>query len=389
MILITADRIHDGNGWLPQGTTLSLAADGTVTDILATPPAGTIHYNGVLCPGFVNAHCHLELSHMHRVIPEGTGLIQFLSTVPLSRNNFSDEDKEAARNAALQAMNNNGIVAVGDIANTADTLALRATGSIHFHTFVEALGFVPAGAARSMSWATGVYEQFAQQPQGSTVCRQSITPHAPYSVSAPLFRLIDEHNASGIISIHNQESEEENRFYTDGTGGVNELLATLGIPAQGFEPTGMRSLPSYMQWLSPGHRFMLVHNTWSGIEDVQFAHSYAPDVYWCLCPNANLYIEGSLPDIDMLIAEGARICVGTDSLASNHKLSVLSELATIRRHFPHLGWDTLLTWGTHNGATALNMDSYVGSIAPGKKPGILHLTGLDSNDEEPAVKRII
>jgi cytosine/adenosine deaminase-related metal-dependent hydrolase len=88
----------------------------------------------------------------------------------------------------------------------------------------------------------------------------------------------------------------------------------------------------------------------------------------------------------MLVKAGVNICVGTDSLASNYELNVLGELLTIKKHYPTLSWETLLGWGTKNGAAALQLTDLVGAIEVGKKPGILQLTHLDSS--EPIVKRI-
>lgn len=388
MQFITASRIHDGNKWLPEGTTIEVADDGTIVALHSTPVPQAEFYNGVLTPGFVNVHCHLELSHMKGVVPEGTGLIPFLKHIPQYRNTFTEEQKLAARHTAFNEMWHNGIVAVGDISNTADVVDLRAEDRMHFHTFVEALGFTRQNADRAFEYAHQVYEAYAAQQPGRMQLRQSITPHAPYSVSDTLFCLIDKHLPASVISIHNQESEEENKFYTTGEGMVCELLQLMGIDYSAFTPTGMPSLESYLQWLSKEHPFIFVHNTWSAKRDVQFAHTYAPYVHWCLCPNANIYIEGRLPDIDMLIAEGGHICIGTDSLASNHQLCVLSELYTIQQAFPHISWETLLRWGTANGAAALQMQDVAGTIKPGTRPGILHISGIESA-AKPAVNRVV
>jgi cytosine/adenosine deaminase-related metal-dependent hydrolase len=225
------------------------------------------------------------------------------------------------------------------------------------------------------------------QRAGKQLLKQAIVPHAPYSVSASLFKLIDGHQQGAVISIHNQESEEENKYYQTKGGTVGELLQVLGIDDSLFQPTGKPSLESYLQWLSPGHPYIFVHNTSSTRDDVRHAQGFANEVYWCLCPNANLYIEHRLPDIDMLIGEGVNICIGTDSLASNHQLSVLSELQTIKKHFPHISWETLLNWGTANGARALQLQDVVGAIEVGKKPGVLWLQGIEG--DEVSVQRIV
>lgn len=386
MKLLTATRIHNGLKWLPEGSAIETDDEGTITAIHATAPAGALFYEGILCPGFVNVHCHLELSHMKGVIPEHTRLIPFLETIPLNRHNFTDEQKTAARRDAYKELLQNGIVAIGDIANTSDTLDLRAADQLHFYTFVESIGFSAANAERSFNYALQIYNAFAAQEQQTKRLNQTIVPHAPYSVSSALFNLIDGHLPAAPISIHNQESLEENRFYLAKEGDIRNLLKTLGIDDSEFIPTSKTSLQSYLEWLSDTHPFIFVHNTHSSQQDVQFVKQRIKEHYWCLCPNANLYIENTLPDIDMLIGEEACICIGTDSLASNHRLSILAELQTIKQHYPRLSWEMLLSWGTRNGARALQMQDIAGTIETGKQPGILQITGLEDTLE---VKRII
>jgi len=386
MPFLTASKIHNGHHWLPQGSVIEVASDGTILSILDKAPADAIHYDGILAPGFVNVHCHLELSHMKGIVPEHTGLIPFLKTIPRHRNDFTDGQKKTARHNAYNELAQNGIVAIGDISNTTDTLDVRALGKMHFYTFVESIGFTEANAPRSFGFAQQAYDAFAAQSGAEMKLKQAIIPHAPYSVSSSLFRLINAHQQNAVISIHNQESEEENKYYLSKEGNVQDLLHTLGIDDSLFTPSGRTSLQSYLEWLSPAHPFIFVHNTFTKREDVKYAHNHLKEVYWCFCPNANLYIENTLPDIDMFISQGANICLGTDSLSSNHGLSILSEMQSIKKHYPHISWETLLAWSTINGAQALQMQDIVGTIEIGKKPGILQITGLDNMDA--MVKRI-
>ncbi len=382
---ITANQIHNGNEFLPAGSTIAVASDGTVEAILPAPPPGTVFYEGVLAPGFVNVHCHLELSHTRGMIPEHTGLINFLKNISLRRNEFTTEQKDAARLKGYEELVANGVVAVGDIANTTDTLPLREQGQLHFHTFIEALGFTEANALRSLGYAQGTYDTFAGQSPTGKVLRQTITPHAPYSVSSALFKAIDAFNSNSLLSIHNQEGTAESDFYKHKEGGVRDLLQALGIDDSLFTPTGKSSLQSYLEWLTYERPYIFVHNTYSEKEDIQFVKSRIKEAYWCLCPNANLYIENKLPDIELLVNEGVTICIGTDSLASNKQLCILSELDTINQHYPGVGWETLLKWATSNGAKALQMDGVIGTIEPGKKPGFVLLQQIATVGIKPTV----
>jgi cytosine/adenosine deaminase-related metal-dependent hydrolase len=117
---------------------------------------------------------------------------------------------------------------------------------------------------------------------------------------------------------------------------------------------------------------ILVHNVATKEEDVRAVKTAeGPSLFYCLCPNANEYISGSLPDVEMLIREECTIVLGTDSLASNHRLSILEEIKTLRRAFPRIGISEMLRWATYNGAKALQLDSVLGSFEKGKQPGVI------------------
>jgi cytosine/adenosine deaminase-related metal-dependent hydrolase len=88
-----------------------------------------------------------------------------------------------------------------------------------------------------------------------------------------------------------------------------------------------------------------------------------------------------LPPVDELNKHARNICIGTDSLASNDKLNILGELIVLSRTSPSIPFDTLIKWGTINGARALNMQSNLGSITKGKTPGLNLLQNI--NPEEP------
>ena len=385
---LTATQIHDGYTFLEPGTIIEVADDGT---IVALHPQGSIEgavfYDGIIAPGFVNAHCHLELSHLQDMVPEATGLIPFLQQIPAQRNNFTDEQKKAARHAAYQYMVQQGIVAAGDIANSNETLDIRLLDDLHLHTFVECIGFTEQFAAARLAYSTEVRDAFAAQQSTGKELRQSVIPHAPYSVSGTLFQLINDAAPGSLISIHNQESPAEDEFYKLKTGNVLNLLNGLGINYDFFTPTGKSSLQSYLPYFTTDHPLLLVHNTYTTAEDMVAAQANGRTVSWCLCPNANWYIERRLPDVNLLMQYADNICIGTDSLASNHQLSVLDELVTLKQHFPKLEWETLLRWATANGAKALQMDKMIGSISAGKKPGLLLLQGLDNN--RPVIRPLL
>jgi aminodeoxyfutalosine deaminase len=357
-----ADHLFTGDNWLNDNYVLITSEQGQVVEIVPAADAGDdiAFFPGILSPGFVNCHCHLELSHMKGMIPEGTGMVDFLIKVIQGRQFGTDLIAQAIASAE-QEMLDNGIVAVGDICNTADTVAQKKLGRLQYHNFIEAIGFVEATAPQRFEAAHGVYEQFARlyrDPAGSN----SIVPHAPYSVSPKLFQLIGQFPANRLISVHYQESEAENEFMRTGGGDFLRLFDALRIDASGVRAGAL------WPYFLPNQLLMLVHNAVTKAADLQAINR---PVIFCLCPNANLYIGNPLPDIQLLRQHKAQIVLGTDSLASNHQLSILSELQTIRNHWPDVPVVELLQWATINGAKALQLDSLLGSFEPGKEPGVL------------------
>ncbi|WP_316802103.1 amidohydrolase family protein [Pedobacter nototheniae] len=334
---------------------------------------------GALVPGFINTHCHLELSHMRGAIPEHTGLVEFVQFVIKSRQNNDAEIMDAMEKADEQ-MFKNGIVAVGDISNQSISKQIKTGSKIFYHTFIEAMGFNPERADAIMEYAKEIKAQFNPLPS-------SIVPHAPYSVSEKLFKLINEYAGNSFLSVHNQETADENTFFETKTGGFLKLYEFLNLNIDFFQPSGKTSLKSWLPYIK--QKTLLVHNTVTAKKDVEFANQQAADLFWCLCPQANLYIEDKLPDVQLLIDEGVKITLGTDSLASNHQLNILAEMRTLQIR-KHIGFENLLRWATINGAEFLELDKQLGTLEPGKKPG-LNLIKL-SNEfiiESDQVERII
>jgi len=352
----------------------------------ASPGVPIKKVSGAICPGFINTHCHLELSHLKGKIDKKTGLIDFIKQVQAQRKTETEKIILEAAAEADHTMMENGIVAVGDIVNTSATVAIKAASKLYYHTFVETFGFIPAQAKQVFDKALALLNEFKPQP-----C--SVTPHAAYSVSKELFKLIRNYsqNAENLISLHNQESEEENKFYRYKLGDFNDLYAHFGINIDYFKPQARNSLQSVIPLLSNKQDILLVHNTYTNLKDIYFLKRFDHKINWCFCPNTNLYIEDRLPKIELFSDQGFNITLGTDSLASNDNLCILSEMRTLQQKYPSITTNTLLEWGTINGAKYLGIDDEKGTLEVGKTPGLNLITGMDGLKITPEtkVKRLI
>lgn len=309
--------------------------------------------DGIITPGFVNTHCHTELSHLKGKINTHTGLIEFAKNIVNKRNDLSLNEIETHIQAADELMFKNGIVAVGDICNTNHSLPVKKNSKIYYHNFIELIGLNPKHAEHNFNEGLKLYNLFLSNGQKAT-----LAPHAPYSTSLQLIKLIEKQNALNISTIHNQESIEETYFFEGEKSKVNDLYDYLNIPITFFSPPKTSSLKNYLPYFN-AKKNILVHNTFTEITDVEFTNDF---VFWCFCPNANLYIENCLPNYKLFQNKINSICIGTDSLASNFSLDICSEINTILNHSTVFTLEQLLQAATYNGAVALQIDDNFGSI---------------------------
>lgn len=382
----SADKIFNGYSVLPGKPVIIIDKQGLIQDLVDFTEAGddVEHFTGMITPGFINAHCHAELSHLKGQVPEGTGLVQFVQQVMNKRTQqHSEEQKAILIRAATQQMHNSGIVAVGDICNTADSLPAKKDDKMHWHNFIEVTGFIGATAAKRLADLQPVKEQFVLEKLmvgKQKYFNTTLAAHAPYSVSQQLFQLINNDTAAQLTSIHNQETAAENDLYQTKSGDFLHLYQNIGIDIDSFEQTGKSSLQSWFPYFSQQQKIIAVHNNFTNQSDLDFVKKRTKtgkqSISFCICINANRYIEKINPPIELLVKNNCNIILGTDSLASNHQLSIWEEIKTIKQQFQSIHLETMLQWATSNGATALQMDDIIGTIEKGKQPGLVLIDNI-------------
>lgn len=388
-----ADQLFTGYKFLSEKNVLVTNEQGIIDGIIPESDAGDDieRLKGIVCPGFINCHCHLELSHLKDIIPPHTGLIDFLCSVVQKReaSTSSNIDRETLENLfnkkvhaiekAEKEMWENGIVAVGDICNTADAVETKRQSGIQWQSFIEVISFLDEKAGFWIDHYQKVLDDHENTLRYKN--RNVLTPHAPYSISPKTFEQLNSRTKNQVISIHNQEHPAEDVLYKTGQGDLLKLFKIFGIEKSPFPVTGMSSLRSYLPFFTNQQTIFLVHNTYMPAEDVAFANKYAIEnklkLVYCLCPNANLYIENTLPPVEQFIMNNCNIVLGTDSYSSNWQLSIAKEIESglnapffKNKEYNH-GLEMVLQWATINGAKALQWDEVLGSFDKGKKPGVV------------------
>ncbi len=382
----TADKIFDGYKFHDDRVLITDEA-GCIKDLLPLDLAGEgiEKFDGILSPGLINCHCHLELSHMKGLIPEKTGLVDFVYRIVTERHHPEEQIQSAIEAAEIEMMEN-GIVAVGDICNNATTFRQKEKSKLAYYNFIEASGWLPSAAGPRMLRALQLYQEFSTLPYSCT-----IVPHAPYSVSTELWNQMENGFENRTVTIHNQETSFEDELFLEGKGDFLRMFELMKIDNSHHQPVNTSSLQSYFKWFLRARNAILVHNTFIRQPDIDFIEKQSAGTdlttFFCICINANLYIEDALPPVDMLRRRGCNMVIGTDSLASNHQLDVLNEIMTIQKNFSSIPLEELLKWATSNGARALEMDHQLGSFEMGKKPGVVLIK--EDGNYTASIKRII
>ncbi len=385
-----ADHLFTGTKILKSENVLITDEEGKIINIVEQTDAGgdLEVFEGILSPGFINAHCHLELSHLKNIIPEKTGLIDFVFKV-VSERHFDESEILHAMEIAEQEMKMKGIIAVGDISNNSLSVAQKQKKNLQYYNFIETSGWLPQVAEVRFEKSKSIFDEFEKKG-----LEASIVPHAPYSVSEELWNRMVPFFAGKTISIHNQESPQEDVFFMEGKGDFTKMYEMMKIDNSFYQAKKIRSVESYFERFATAASVILVHNTFTKQQDLDFISQNKNSnqlISFCLCPNANLYIENTLPDVDLFVKNNCNIILGTDSLASNHQLDILEETKTIVQKFPSIKTETLLKWATLNGAKALQMDSVLGSFEKGKKPGVVLIENMKGEQitEKSRINRLL
>lgn len=345
--------------------------------------AATKYYNGILIPGMVNAHCHLELSFYQGAIPQHTGLVDFIKYVVKHRGDYTIREQVDAARRYNELMWREGIQAVGDISNGESSFAAKCEGRVKYHTFAEYFGMVSDEQSLNFFLEQTANVEAASE-LGLTI---TPTPHSTYLVSDQLFKLGAD---SGRLSIHFMETPSEVDYFQR-RGGMYDFVVESG-----WQPDfiGYGSHPGrIIGSLPPDVPLLLIHNTMIRDRDVEQIMSYFRDVTFVLCPRSNYYIEATYPPAQMLRSMGARIALGTDSLSSNTSLSMVEEVKWLSHHNPEIPLNEILTWATAGGAQAIGMGGEIGSFEVGKQCGAVLLTDVDFGKmrltEESYAQRVI
>lgn len=373
---LSAQYIISGTGDILKRAIITCGSDGRITEIMETGGqprelSKTEFYNGVIVPGFVNCHCHIELSGLHRQPGERMGLGEFIRTVREKRTLEQDKVLKSIADAD-RMMFQSGISACGDICNSSISFGIKEQSPIKYINFLEVFGIDPLKADKRIGEVRELKEEADKAFPDSY-----IVPHSFYSMSATLLEKVKELSASNELNtVHFMESQQEINLLRHAAGGLMESYGSMGISPGMLYDRIPDHITGIRDYISPHGNLILVHNTFAGEKEIRAAMERG-NCFFCLCPGSNLYIENALPPVNTLRRLHSDIVLGTDSLASNKSLDILEEMKIISSNFPDIALEEMVGWACINGARALGIGNDYGSIEKGKKPGLVLIENLD------------
>ena len=333
--------------------------------------------DGAIVPGFVNAHCHVELSHLHGKFRKGTGMAGFIDQINELRDWAGREVKVELVRKWMDKMWEDGVSAMADISNDDSSFEVKSSHPMYTRTFLEVFGSEPHMCEGVMKEVTEL--NAAADAAGIDAAP---TPHSCYTMSP---QLLSASAAAGLdrgyLSYHSQESLEEEDLIRYGSGAMYENRKRSGMSTPPV--TGESSLKYFIGRLADARpapydaHILLVHNVCLDQEDIDAAKRVMSNVYWAICPLSNRFIHNALPPVMLMRENGLDVMIGTDSLSSNDDLDMVKEMYCLHENFPEVSMNELLSWACLNGARFLSKEDELGTLAPGKKPGIVFIGNLD------------
>ena len=357
--------ISDGGVAVRSGRIIAV---GRFDEIVATVTHDAVidHPDSALLPPLVNAHTHLELSHLAHLALQPppatfTGWIENMLN-ERAKSGFNNEAVQEASRNSLAEQQLDGVIAIGDISNTGLTRELSSDFMGRLFCFKEYLGLRASGV-----------EPLLQELQAEAE-QNFCTAHAPYSTHADLLcALKDRATRFGhVFPVHVAEPVAESEMMSRGRGEIPEFLRRRGFWDDSFQPTGIDNSGSVQYLHQLGlldDKTLCVHCIHVSDQEIELLVQAGSRV--CLCPGSNRYLGVGKAPVAKYLQNGILPALGTDSLASNPEISIWREMQLLAEDHPGINPADIVAMATAGGAYALSLDTETGTLEPGKQAAFL------------------
>ncbi|BHH83267.1 amidohydrolase family protein [Desulforhopalus sp. 52FAK] len=354
-----------------------LLGDGQIQDVSEVellsaryPDIEVEYFTGVFLPALVNAHSHLELSHLTGIKPLApektfTDWVEDLLEQRFGPGSSENTILEIAREQVAQQFES-GVVFIGDIGNSflGSSLAPKKDQLPEVYHMLEMLG-------SSKEAVEAAYNRLSEfDSEVITV------PHAPYSTRPELLKKIKQRSdkLGSIFSVHTAEVSAETDFIRSAEGLFYDFLVKRGVWKDDFFEYGSNAGTTVEYFSNLGllnDKTLLVHCV--HVTQADLVSIKESGAHICVCPGSNNFLHSGKAPIEDMVSCGLLPAIGTDSIASNSHLDMWEEMKIIRRDYPALKASDILAMATKAGADAFGQSDRFGTIAKGKNAAFLHV----------------
>jgi cytosine/adenosine deaminase-related metal-dependent hydrolase len=364
---VSAEAIADG-AVLVDGD--RIAAVGPRADLAAAhPDVRERAWAGVLTPGLVNAHAHLQYTDFEELNSLDAPFPVWLGRMVAKRPTFTSQMWQESTRRGLHLMLKSGTTAVADIVTEPEALAPTARSGIAGISYLEAVfedarSWSDGGRVRMLAALDGA-------PGGRTV---GVSPHTPYTIATAVFAdCIAIARERGLRThTHVAESQAEVEYVWSGTGPFAQSMTEAGKAMELVRDGGSGLSPAgYLDKIGAlGPDVHAAHCVHCDAEDRELLRTRG--VYAALCVRSNRILQAGEPPIAAYLREGSPFAIGTDSLASSPSLDLLEEAAALRALARDQGYQAadldrrIVEAATLGGAAAMGLGD-VGRLAEGAR----------------------
>lgn len=326
------------------------------------------HGLAALLPGLVNAHTHLEFSHLSEPLGQrGMDFPDWIMEVIRHRGTHASVDRSSSIRKGLAESRTAGVVALGEIA-TDQVCVDDCQGDLHVTLFHERLGSDVSRFSEIVSSAETLLDCQQDSPSALPCLEAAVSPHAPYSVAPQLLEQLLELavRRDAVVAMHVAESLAEREFVDRRTGPFRELLERLGVWNSDVW-SSKQTILQILRLLSTARRSLIVHGNVLAMEELDFIAQCRDRMSIVYCPRTHAWFDHPGYPLEEMLRRGINVALGTDSRASNPDLDLRRDMAFVHQQFPELDEAVVVRMGTLGGAIALGIDDQYGSLEPGKR----------------------
>ena len=332
--------------------------------------------NTIVFPAFVNAHTHLELTHLRGNYDIDGGFLQWMRSTSDGMQKSEDEEIKQGVSKGIESILESGTIGIGDTTATSLTAGLIQDSRLYARIFHEVKGFRNFKIPYLMQKTEKRLKQF----QDSERVTHHLAPHSPFLVGRKLFQEIEQRES--LISLHLASVPEEIEFFETGQGPIKQMLLAHEMFDYKWEIPKSSPVKYFFENYYYAQSNILVHMIHVSEADMDYMAESHVDVHICLCPRSHSNLNLGVAPARKYRKRGFNLCLGTDNVVVSGDFDMREEMKAAAEEY-QFSPQQIFEMGTSGGARALGFEDQLGTIEPGKCGHILVMENPFGVDKDP------